>query len=124
MGISLSTSSTSVTISGAISTTNFIPASTSTVINFKHTGNGAVQTAYTVGAGKTFYLYGINIKEADGSMSLWKTDGTTQLGYYRGAASQSYNIFSATPIWAYAAGEFVKYTAANAIDVYFIGILN
>jgi hypothetical protein len=75
-----------------------------TLININQTGNSANQTVYTVTAGKTFYLYGYQTSSTSSGLTVYKSDGTTVLGQHLTNASDSNgSVFSAVPIWSYAA---------------------
>jgi hypothetical protein len=93
-----------------------LPNSSQTVINVYKSGNGNVETVYTVTAGKSFYLYGMQTYVAAGgtTITIFKPDGTTIL--FQGAtdadASVNVQLQSAVPLWVYAAGEAVKVQVA------------
>lgn len=122
-----------VTISGSVTTSASIPAANSaqTVINVNVAGDGNVNTSYTVPAGKTFYLYGMILRDFGNGQyfSIFKTDGTTLVAknahYISGTSNTTTypQIQSAVPIWAYAAGELVKTQITNGSNGIFWGVL-
>jgi len=125
----------SVTISGGMSMPTL--SSSQSIINVNIGTTAAVQTIYSVPAGYRFNLYGYGtltqVGWNDESVKVFKTDGSTQIGFtqYRAAGAGyglNYNpVTSAVPIWVYAAGELVKVQgnhndAANTF-IYVFGIL-
>lgn len=122
--------STNVTINGAVAAMP-LPASTQTIINVSTTGNGVVQDAYTVPAGKTFYLFGASITNAGGDrlLQIFKTNGSTELIRIQSTQNLANWLIlnmpfsSSVPIWAYAAGEIVKCKCTDTIDYNINGIL-
>ena len=98
-----------------------VPSSTQSVINYSGTGSGAVTSDYTVTAGKSFALYGVQVL-AGSRCQVFKTNGTTQVADAYGVATGSPDIISYTPIWVYAAGEIVKVNASGAATYNWWGV--
>jgi hypothetical protein len=110
-----------VTITGTIGVN--VPNSSQSVINIAATGTGSNQNAYTVTAGKTFYLFGIYLRDDTADVDVYKTDGTTRVLGMRGAASSNTNhIEASTPIAGYAATENVIFKVTNGKLYGFWGI--
>lgn len=121
MGVNITSSSTQVTISGAVTSTVPQLSSAQTVINKYNACNGGTQTVHTVTAGKTFYLMGastyLNVAHV---AAIYKTDGTTIVANV-GVASYCGQTNGTSPIWTYAAGEFVKVNGTNTAQLNFWG---
>lgn len=124
MAISLNTGS--ATINGAVVVNNSInlPGAGQTVINQYGQGNGAVQSLYTVPAGKTFYLFGAQGAAGPSNANYWfyKNDGATIVLFINTAPNISQAITCVAPIFKYAAGEVVKTKATNGYEYNFWGI--
>lgn len=84
------------------------------IINITATGNGALQSKYTVTSGKTFYLMGaVKCEATAGQLYIYKTDGSTLVGTLASTTSVAPVQTGAAPIWSYAAGEIVKVNCTN-----------
>ena len=108
---------TEVTISGAVTVSGF-PTEVSSQTMIHHlfaTNNSATQIAYTVPAGKTFYLYGIthNVGNATANVSVFETNGTTKVFEYAQLANDNKIIVSPFPLAKYLENTYVKVTATS-----------
>lgn len=124
MGMFSTTSgATSVSITGSVTTSavSAIPSSSQSVINIHNICNGGAQDAYTVTAGKTFYLMGAVIEDSASLCTIYKNDGTTKV-LVLFSPTGGWGISSATPIWVYTAGQIVKVNGTNSKLVNFWGI--
>jgi len=121
MGFQFNGTQANVTLSG--SGAMQLPASNQTVINISSVGNGANQNAYTVTAGKTFYLMGCSGGAASAcSIFIYKHDGTTKVVELYQAANVSFILNGTNPIWAYTSAQNVVVKFTNASNYSFWGI--
>lgn len=114
---------TQVTIAGGAGCP--VPNSAQTIININGTGNGAVQDAYTVTAGKSLAVFTIEVDKLAGgtSLILFKNDGTTRLMSIANVVNEiSPVISSAIPIWIYTSTQIVKVNAANGAGYNIVGV--
>jgi len=126
MGIDVSTGLTSITGNVTVQSTAAIhtPSSTQDYMGWSTQGNGAVQNVYTVPAGKKFTLFFAHSLDLSGSLSVYKTDGTSIVAFNQGSAAL-YAVPTQPPcgIMKYAAGEIVKANCTNGKYYFLSGVL-
>jgi hypothetical protein len=106
----------SITMTGAIaSLPTGIPSGTNpTATPIYGTTNGANQTAYTVPAGHTLYVYGLGICNASVTTAL-KSNADAVLFYVTTPAGiTTASITSNAPLAVYTAGQNVRINGTNA----------
>lgn len=116
MGFQYSALKSKVEVTGGVTLTPFVsqPNATQDVISIVHLqAVGAnVEVAYTVTAGKTFYLMGVTVTSAGGVQIgyVYKNDGTTLVAYGITPADDSRVITntSGCPIHKYTTAQDVK----------------
>ena len=105
---------TEVTVSGEVDVAGLPEPTTSQtpVYAYHATSSSNAETAYTVTAGKTFYLTGFFVAGSalTAAVALYETDGTTTIlnGRLVANATDNVSFTPSTPIAVYSAGEFVK----------------
>jgi len=123
---------TNINVSGAVSTNYAVPdMSTVVPVTVFFTGNNTVQTAYTVAAGKRFFVYGLMRALCAGTseLTLYQTDGTTVILKFKLQALSDVGhvnnqvLSMPIPMAVYAAGESVKIKEASSCDVGVFGLL-
>jgi len=100
--------STTVTISGAVTTSAAIPQPNAlqTVV---HNYTQSTTDAYTVPAGKTFYLMGvIGAAAAAATVHIYENDGATNVLYFKIVAGTSETVSSTSPMAIYTENQIVK----------------
>lgn len=115
MAESFSSGLTSITGNVSVSTTSAIvtPSATQTIVRAFAAGTGALQTIYTVTAGKTAYLFACQWSgTAADSPVVYLSDGSTIVAAAKIAANSTHSFQPAIPIAAYAGGTAVKCFAA------------
>lgn len=109
-------SQANVVITGGLTITPVAPtpSATQSVINVVTQGNGASQNAYTVTAGKTFYLFGVWVEPGVSASTFANNAGTTILKVGSTAGTDIGRVHTfATPIASFTAGQNVKCTTTN-----------
>lgn len=111
----------SATINGTVQTSmSFsVPGSTQAWYAVTISGNGSVQNAATVTAGKTAWVYGL-ASHATGVSQLYANDGTTVLA----SVPTNSTFVSPFPIGKFAAGEVIKVanSPGTKITVYYLEV--
>jgi len=118
MPMQIGGSDANVTVDNEITSAPVTPAPNSdqTVVNAYYQASDAnAHTAYTVTAGKTFYLMGCTINNnAAANNKIMLTDAsTTVVKFNSNATVNSFALSGTAPIAEYAAGEFVKVQTDN-----------
>lgn len=116
-----------INISGSVVPTGIATAGTGqTVITQNTATNGAAQDAYTVTAGKTFYLYAIHFTcSTTGNCYVYKNDGTTivSLSYTTAAGSNNDLITGGgCPLAVYTSGQKVKINGTTGYHLTIYGV--
>jgi hypothetical protein len=99
-----------------------LPSDNQEIINVAGTGNGATQNAYTVPAGKIFYLFcAPSTCGVAQSMSVYLNDGATRVITHNINAIPSI-MSGSIPFAKYTAGEIVKVNATASVLYSIVGI--
>lgn len=103
--------------------TNFpVEGTGQSIINVYQTGNGSNQNAYSVTAGKTFYLMGCLYNGASGNtLEIFKNDGATNITRLISGSAQSVSVTFGIPCQKYTSGQNVVCKATNATIYQFWG---
>lgn len=114
----------SVTASVTTTPTLPTPGSTQTLIKITGTGNGSVQNAYTVTAGKTFYLFNAgSVDGASSRVSIFANDGTTyNWETWANITNGPTAHMAAFPIGVYTTAQVVKVNVTNGFTYYLYGV--
>lgn len=121
---SLNSGKTTAAIVGTITASSVpLPTATAVPLPIVYSGNGAIQTAYTVPAGKKFHLLGFSTIEGAGRYTVYNTAGTGAYLFGYATATQAVNVACMFPVATYQAGEFVKATTPNGQTMVIFGIL-
>jgi len=127
MGVQITSSSTQVTISGAVSTAIPQLPTGATMVYGGFSGNiaGAATTdLYTVTAGKTLYVtsaYGNTPLGGASAQVTLKTDGTVFAGFGGTAGTGTSCSLGGQPVATCAATKKIQYTSSGAINSVSLG---
>jgi len=123
MALNVSSGLTSVTGSVTAVNSGFSsPSATQTIVNVAAVGSGASQDAYTVTAGKKFYLTGVvNSADAAGAVIVYKSDAATIVTKLTTLINSPKTFTPITPIWVYQATTIVKVTATLNVPYQLVG---
>jgi len=125
MGFQFNGTQANVTLTGGITNSLNSPSATQTFIEIPVTNTGAAQTAYTVTAGKTFYLCGLTVPGASANFFLQilneDTDAQEMLVYPSLTSNNATVIGGICPIKSYAATKNVRVAGFNGQKSYLWG---
>jgi len=110
MGMGMTTTSTTVTISGAITTNVPIPSTGQTLTYITTIGNGAVQTIRTIAASTICYVMAVMAGD-NMFVSLYDSAGTSIILHQQ---TTNPHCIVNVPIYKLTAGEFLKAQGDNA----------
>lgn len=125
MGVGINTGLTSITGSVTATLTNGLatPTATQTPVTIYGNGSGADQTAYTVPAGKTLYIYTVGASLNATSLTNFKTHAAAiwfRMNTPNDGGTNS--ITSSIPLQTYTAGQNVIVNSNGAIYI-LVGVL-